>query len=126
MTGQLNWLKGGIVLGLTFVLCVFLVKPIGVSTQFVIADGIGWNILTPDLIQVDSERSSGYRSTNAYLDAGEGKYAANVMKPMNYGLLFALFMVIGGALSRFTPGRKFRSTISSCPRSGESAMGTII
>ncbi len=35
-----NWKIGGIALGLIFFAAVALVKPIGVSTQFVILDGI--------------------------------------------------------------------------------------
>ena len=37
---QLNWKVGGLLLGLVFFAAVLLVKPIGVSTQFVILDGI--------------------------------------------------------------------------------------
>ena len=33
---QWNWLTSGVALGVTFLLAVLLVKPIGVSTQFVI------------------------------------------------------------------------------------------
>jgi hypothetical protein len=46
MNGQLNWFKGGLLLGASFLLAVAFVKPIGVSTQFVIADGIVWNLFS--------------------------------------------------------------------------------
>ena len=39
----LDWKIGGVLLGGVFFLAVLLVKPIGVSTQFVILDGDdGW------------------------------------------------------------------------------------
>ncbi len=37
---QWSWRASGLALGLSFLLAVTLVKPIGVSTQFVILDGI--------------------------------------------------------------------------------------
>ncbi len=64
MTGQLNWFWGGLALGIVFLLAVWVVKPIGVSTQFVILDGIIWSKLSPELIQENTEAKSGYSSTN--------------------------------------------------------------
>jgi hypothetical protein len=40
MAGQLTWLKGRIALAAAFLAAVILVKPIGVSTQFVISDDL--------------------------------------------------------------------------------------
>jgi hypothetical protein len=51
MNGQLNWFKGGLLLGAAFLLAVAFVKPIGVSTQFVIADGIVWNLFSDKVVQ---------------------------------------------------------------------------
>lgn len=106
MTGQLNWLKGGLALGLSFLLAVILVKPIGVSTQFVILDGMIWNAFSADLIKKDPQAKSGYASTNAYLNKSGGKYAKNVKKPVNYSFIFALSMIFGGVLSRLLAGPK--------------------
>ncbi len=41
MTGQFNWFWGVIALGIVFLLAVWVVKPVDVSTQFVIFDGVG-------------------------------------------------------------------------------------
>ncbi|MBW2593879.1 MAG: YeeE/YedE family protein [Deltaproteobacteria bacterium] len=106
MTGQLNWLKGGIVLGLVFLLSVFFVKPIGVSTQFVILNGIIWNAVSGDLIEKNPDAKSGYSSSNAYLNKSGGKYAKNVAKPMNYSFVYVLGMVLGAFLSFITKGPK--------------------
>lgn len=106
MIGQLNWLKGGIALGVAFFLAVLLVKPIGVSTQFVILDGIIWNSIDSSLISTSTETKSGYSSTNAYLNKSGGKYAKNVANPINYSFIFVIAMIAGGFLSALTGGPK--------------------
>ena len=63
MTGQLDWFKGGIALGLVFLFAVFMVKPIGVSTQFVILDGVIWNAFSDGLIEKNADAKSGYSTT---------------------------------------------------------------
>lgn len=97
----LNWKLGGVALGLVFFLAVLLVKPIGVSTQFVILDGILWNAVEPGLVTVTEE---GARSTNAYLDKSGGKYAKSVADPMNYSFVFVLAMALGAAASSLMKG----------------------
>lgn len=104
MTGQLDWLKGGIALALAFLIAVWLVKPIGVSTQFVIADGLLWNAMNPELVVEDAATKSGYTSTNAYLAKSGGKYAASIANPVKYSFVFVLAMVLGAVLSRITRG----------------------
>ena len=106
MTGQLDWFKGGIALGLVFLLAVFLVKPIGVSTQFVILDGVIWNAFSDGLIEKNADAKSGYSSTNAYLNKSGGKYAKNVTKPINYSFIFVISMILGAFLSAKTGGPK--------------------
>lgn len=104
MTGQLDWFKGGILLGLIFLLAVLLVKPIGVSTQFVILDGIIWNVFSPDLVDDSADSKTGYSSPNAYLNKSGGKYAKNVANPVNYSFIFVLSMILGAFLSAKTKG----------------------
>ena len=99
MNGQLSWFKGGLLLGAAFLFAVALVKPIGVSTQFVIADGIIWNLFSDTIVQEDPENKTGYSSPNAYLDESDGKYAKNVANPFNYGFIFVLAMIAGAFIS---------------------------
>lgn len=99
MNGQLNWFKGGILLGAAFLLAVAFAKPIGVSTQYVIADGIVWNLLSDTVVQKDPASKSGYTSPNAYLNKSGGKYAKNVANPLNYSFIFVIAMVLGAFLS---------------------------
>ncbi|MEQ9261227.1 MAG: YeeE/YedE thiosulfate transporter family protein [Roseovarius sp.] len=97
----LDWKTGGALLGLVFFLAVLLVKPIGVSTQFVIFDAILGDAVNPALI---TETAEGYTSTNAYLAKSGGKYAANAANPLNYSFLFVLAMMGGAALSALARG----------------------
>ena len=99
MNGQLNWFKGGLLLGTAFLLAVAFVKPIGVSTQFVIADGIVWSLFSDTVVKKDPESKAGYSSTNAYLNKSGGKYAKNVANPVNYSFIFVIAMVAGAFFS---------------------------
>ncbi len=94
---QLNWKIGGMALGTVFFLAVLLVKPIGgVSTQFVILDGIVADLVNPDLV---TQTDEGYTSTNAYLNKSNGKYAKSVANPLNYSFVFVIAMMAGAVLS---------------------------
>ena len=96
--------NGGILLGLVFFAAVLLVKPIGVSTQFVILDGILWDAVAPQTVVVDEAAKSGYASPNAYLDKSGGKYAASVADPLNYSFVFVIAMMAGAFLSAMLRG----------------------
>jgi uncharacterized membrane protein len=96
---QWNWLTSGVALGAVSLLAVLLVKPIGVSTQFVIFDGIVWNLFSDSVVQVDEGAKSGYTSTNSYLAKSGGKYAENVANPLNYSFIFVIAMIGGGFLA---------------------------
>jgi uncharacterized membrane protein YedE/YeeE len=98
---QWSWLAGGIALAVIFTAAAVLVKPIGVSTQFVILDGIIWNAVSSELVTKDDTAESGYASSNAYLNKSGGKYAKSIANPLNYGFVFVLAMVVGG----FAAGR---------------------
>jgi uncharacterized membrane protein YedE/YeeE len=97
----MNWKTGGFLLGFVFFLAVLLVKPIGVSTQFVILDGIIGDAVNSELVTKTEE---GYTSTNAYLAKSNGKYAKSVMNPLNYSFVFVLAMAVGGFLSVMARG----------------------
>ncbi len=97
----LSWATGGLLLGLVFFAAVLLVKPIGVSTQFVILDGILWDAVDPKVVVASPEAKSGYTSTNAYLAKSGGKYAKSVANPVNYSFIFVLAMFGGALISAF-------------------------
>ncbi|MGC9371575.1 MAG: YeeE/YedE thiosulfate transporter family protein [Paracoccaceae bacterium] len=94
----LSWKTGGLALGLVFFLAVLLVKPIGVSTQFVILDGIVWDAANSEVV---TQTEEGYTSTNAYLAKSGGKYAKSVANPLNYSFIFVLAMMLGAGVSSY-------------------------
>ncbi len=96
---QWNWKVSGIAIGMVFLIAVVFAKPIGVSTQFVILDGIVWDSLSDTVVVDDANTPSGYSSTNPYLNKSGGKYANNIADPVNYGLIFVLAMIPGGILA---------------------------
>lgn len=97
----LDWKLGGLLLGVVFFAAVLLVKPIGVSTQFVILDGLVADAVSPDFI---TQTDEGWTSTNAYMAKSGGKYAKAAANPLNYGFVFVLAMAVGGWLSARTRG----------------------
>lgn len=121
MNGQLNWFKGGLLLGAAFLVAVAFVKPIGVSTQFVIADGIVWNLFSDTVVQKNPESKSGYSSSNAYLNKSGGKYAKNIANPINYSFIFVLAMVAGHFYPPVWVDHKPRQWIETPLKSGGSA-----
>jgi hypothetical protein len=124
MTGQLDWLRGGIALALAFLVAVWLAKPIGVSTQFVIADGMLWDLINPEVVVQDTESKSGYSSSNAYLAKSGGKYAAHVARPINYSFVFVLAMILGAFLSRITRGPKPEAADKIAPAAWRQRFGS--
>lgn len=101
-----NWWTGGLALGLVAALAVFLVKPIGVSTQYVITDAIIWDALDDEVIVDGADSKTGYASPNAYLDKSGGKYAKNAANPINYSYVFVLAMILGGFIAARSSGSK--------------------
>jgi uncharacterized membrane protein YedE/YeeE len=91
-----DWKLGGLLLGAVFFAAVLLVKPIGVSTQFVILDGVIADAVSPDFITQTDET---YTSTNAYMAKSGGKYAKNAANPLNYSFIFVFAMAAGAFLS---------------------------
>lgn len=99
-----SWLKGGLALGLVFFLAVWLVKPVGVSTEFSIAGGWLWHWLDASLITADAAAKSGFASTNAYYNASGGDLAKSIANPFNYGVLFVLSIGLGAFISAWLRG----------------------
>ena len=101
-----NWIKGAVVLGFSFFIAILLVKPIGVSTQFSVLSGIVHSTVDSDVIVEDSNRESGYASSNAYYDKSEGKLAKAIKNPLNYDFIFVLSIPVGGYLGYLLFSRK--------------------
>ena len=115
--GELNWLKGGIALASVTILAILLVKPLGVSTQFVVTDTIIWKAFDDNIVhteEVDGQLK--YSSPNAYINKSKGSYAKSASNPVNYSYIFVLSMVIGAMLSSMFGGPKPSSEDKKVPR----------
>ena len=109
---QWNWVVSGLALGIVFLLAVAWVKPIGVSTQFVILDAAIWDLIDDSVIVEDNSAKSGYSSPNRYLNKSGGKYAKNAAEPWNYSFVFVLAMLLGGFVaSRMQHSKDNRSDL---------------
>jgi len=125
MTKKWNWLISGVMLGMAFLLAVLLMKPIGVSTQFVILDGIAWNAIDSDLIvKTEKDGKSVYTSKNEYLNKSNGKYAKNIENPLNYSFVFVISMILGGFISKKTLKNKLSLSDTIAPKVWIDAMGS--
>ncbi|MFP4098084.1 MAG: YeeE/YedE thiosulfate transporter family protein [Alphaproteobacteria bacterium] len=102
--GVLPWQWSGLVMALIFFAAVLFVKPIGVSTQFVIFNGVLWDAVQNDIVVEDASAPKGYASPNAYLNKSSGKYAASIAQPLNYSFVFVLAMIVGAFLSAILKG----------------------
>jgi hypothetical protein len=120
---RLEWLIGGLFLGLVLAVAMILIKPIGASTQFVIMDGIIWDAISP-IVTETVETKSGYTSDNSYLAKNEGAYAKNVANPTNYAFVFALSIVFGGIISKMTQGPKLTEAEVNAPTVWNNKFGT--
>lgn len=82
----ISWKAAGISLGLLLILATALVKPLGVSTQFVVSDAAIVHQLAPE-----------FAEENAYLS----KYGEETDWGIGYGWMLVFGMMVGGAVTSF-------------------------
>ena len=80
----ISWKIAGVALGLLLTLATFLVKPLGVSTQFVVTDAIAVHAVAPAAAE-----------NNAYL----AKYGAKDGWSIGYGWMLVAGMFAGGFIT---------------------------
>ncbi len=96
-----TWIKKSLLLGLVFFLAIFLVKPVGVSTQFSMLSGLVHSKIDSQIIQEDSQREGIYTSTNAYYAKSKGKLIKSMQEPLNYSFVFVLAIPLGAYLAHY-------------------------
>jgi uncharacterized protein len=89
----ISWKVAGVLLGLLLILATALVKPLGVSTQYVVTDAIVLHSTAPELAE-----------SNEYLS----KYGEKDDWGVGYGWMLVLGMFVGGGLSAFIT-KRFRN-----------------
>jgi hypothetical protein len=80
----ISWKAAGIALGLLLTLATALVKPLGVSTQFVVTDAVVTHQLAPE-----------FAESNEYL----ARYGEKTDWGVGYGWMLVLGMLVGGAVT---------------------------
>jgi uncharacterized membrane protein YedE/YeeE len=97
----ISWRAAGISLGLLLVLATALVKPLGVSTQFVVTDAAVAHRVAPE-----------FAEKNSYL----AKYGEKENWGVGYGWMLVFGMVVGGAVtSRLLRARQPEQDRGSMP-----------
>ena len=89
----ISWKVAGVLVGLLLILATALVKPLGVSTQYVVTDGLILHSAAPALAE-----------SNEYLS----KYGDKDDWSVGYGWMLVAGMFIGGGISAFVT-RRFRN-----------------
>ena len=89
----ISWKVAGALVGLLLILATALVKPLGVSTQYVVTDGVILHSAAPALAE-----------SNEYLS----KYGDQDDWGIGYGWMLVIGMFIGGGISAFIT-RRFRN-----------------
>ena len=87
----ISWKAAGISLGLLLILATALVKPLGVSTQFVVSEAAVAHKVAPE-----------FAEDNAYLS----KYGEKTDWGIGYGWMLVFGMLIGGAVTNMIFGKK--------------------
>jgi len=118
-----KWILSATILGLVFFIVVWVVKPIGVSTQFSVTSGIIHSIIDPSVITEDSESKTGYSSTNEYYNKSDGKLAKAIKNPLNYGFVFVLAIIVGAFLARALFEKKNEEDTTNLYSSCDSSKG---
>ena len=104
-----SWIKKATLLGFVFFLAVFLIKPVGVSTQFSMLSGLVHSSLNTQVVREDPQEPGKYISDNAYYAKSKGKLIKSMQNPINYSFVFVLAIPAGAYLAYW---RK-RSSIAS-------------
>ena len=101
-----KWMFLAMLLGAVFFLAVWVIKPIGVSTQFSVFSGIVHSTIDRSVITEEAGRDSGYGSKIAYYDKDGGKLAKSIKSPLNYDFIFVLAIPLGAYAGYLIKRRK--------------------
>ncbi len=96
----LSWKVAGLLLGLLLVTATALVKPVGVSTSYVVTDAVVLHSAAPNMAE-----------SNEYL----AKYGEKGDWAIDYGWMFVIGMFLGGGLSAFITKRIRQREIPALP-----------
>ena len=105
----LSWKVAGLLLGLLLIAATALVKPLGVSTQYVVTDAIVLHSAAPNATE-----------SNEYLN----KYGTRDDWGVGYGWMLVFGMFLGGGLSAFITKRFRQRENPSLPSMWQAEFGS--
>lgn len=105
----LSWKVTGLLIGLVLIVATAMVKPLGVSTQYVVTDAIVLHSTAPAVAE-----------SNEYLN----KYGEKQDWGIGYGWMLVLGMFVGGALSSLITHRFRKRDNPSVPSMWQSEFGS--
>ena len=93
-----NLLKKIIILSISFVLAIFLIKPIGVSTEYSVTSGIIEKTVNPNY------------NKHEYYNQDNAKILKAIDNPINYNMIFVFSIPFGGYLGYLFKKKKIKNT----------------
>lgn len=90
-----KWMKAAILLSLSFFMAIWLVKPVGVSTQFSVVSGMIHTAIDSEVLE-----------TNEYYQKDNGAIADEIENPWNYNFIFVLAIPVGGVVGHIFDAKK--------------------
>lgn len=90
-----SWMKAAVLLALSFFTAIWLVKPIGVSTQFSVLSGMIHTTFDSEALE-----------ENTYYQKDNGKIAEAIENPWNYDFIFVLAIPVGGVIGYVLDSQK--------------------
>lgn len=110
---KIHWSMLGLLLGSVFFLAIWIIKPIGISTQFSIISAMAYQTINSDLITKNQGKN--YSSSNPYLSKNNAKLAKKVKEPWGYDLIFFLSVPLGALIGflLFSRNKQIRWKISA-------------
>lgn len=104
----ISWKVAGVMVGLLLILATALVKPLGVSTQYVVTDGMILHSAAPSVAE-----------SNEYLN----KYGVKDDWGVGYGWMLVLGMFVGGGISAIVTKRFRNRDKASIPSMWQAEFG---
>lgn len=105
----LSWKVTGLLIGLLLIAATAMVKPLGVSTQYVVTDAVVLHSAAPNMAE-----------SNQYLN----KYGEQQDWGVGYGWMLVLGMFVGGSLSAMITRRFRQRNNPSVPSMWQSEFGS--
>lgn len=110
-----KWLPKALLLGLVFFLAVFIIKPVGVSTQFSMLSGLMYSKINSEVIYENPEKPGTFTSDVEYYSRSNNKLVKSMMNPVNYSFVFVLGIPLGAYVASKVLGKREEEVADEAP-----------